>query len=110
MNLFAGHTASIMDEARPKEVRLYWTDTQVNQIDVVRSAADLRRVMGRPIKGGGGTNMPIGVQAAVADKCDIIIVLTDGYTPFCDAPVPLIWAITTQVTATGNGKTIHITK
>jgi predicted metal-dependent peptidase len=40
------------------------------------------------LKGGGGTDMPAGVEAAKRLKPppDAILVLTDGYTPFPDKP------------------------
>lgn len=109
LNFFGSHMAAIMDDARPREVRIYWTDTEVNQTDIVKSSSDLRRVFTNPIKGGGGTNMPKGVQAALDDKCDIIVVLTDGYTPFgSPSPVPTLWAITSPDVDSPHGVTIHI--
>ena len=109
LNLFASHMAAIMDDARPLEVRIYWTDTRVNQLDVVKTPSELRRVFTHPIKGGGGTDMPVGVQAAIDDKCDIVVVLTDGYTGFGRAsPVPVMWAITDHSIRAPHGETIHI--
>ena len=109
LNMFGGHMAAIMDDARPQQVRIYWTDTRVRQLDVVKTPSDLRRVFTKPIKGGGGTSMPDGVQAAVDDKCDIVVVLTDGETPFgSPSPVPVMWAITNQRIRAPHGETIHI--
>lgn len=108
LDLFGSHMAAIIDDARPREVRIYWTDARVNQTDVVRNGSQLRNVLSKPIKGGGGTDMRVGVKAAVTDKCDAIVVLTDGYTPFCTAPKPVIWAITTAGTASPYGHTINI--
>jgi predicted metal-dependent peptidase len=34
----------------------------------------------RLVKGGGGTNMCVGIKAAEAKKCDVIVLITDGYT------------------------------
>ena len=109
LNLFASHMAAIIDDARPKEIRIYWTDTRVNQVDVVKASSDLRRVFTHPIKGGGGTDMPKGVAAAVEDKCNVIVVLTDGYTPFGKASAtPTLWAITDHNIDAPHGTTIHI--
>lgn len=107
--IFAGHMASIMADARPKDVVVYWVDAAVHSNEVIKTPSALRAYLQKGAKGGGGTDMTKGVRAAEADKCDAIVVLTDGYTPFCDSNRPLMWAITSHnVTAEGNGKTIHI--
>lgn len=108
LQLFGGHMSAIIADAVPKEVLVYWTDAAVHRVDTVKTATDLRALLTKPVPGGGGTDMPKGVRAAEQDKCDAIVVLTDGYTGFCDSAKPLLWAITTQVVASGNGKTIHI--
>ena len=55
--------------------------------------------------------MPEGVEAAVADGCNSVVVLTDGYTPFGDPqPKPVIWAITSSgVTPPKDRQFVHIT-
>jgi predicted metal-dependent peptidase len=108
LDLFGGHMAAIMDDARPVDVKLYWTDAKVHRVDTVKTSSDLRRVLSKKVPGGGGTDMICGVRAAETDKCDAIIVLTDGYCDFTSSVKPLMWAITTTVRATGNGRTIHI--
>jgi predicted metal-dependent peptidase len=108
LQLFGGHMAAIVDDARPQEIRVYWTDAKVHRVDSAKNSGELRKVLSSKIPGGGGTDMREGVQAAEADGCDSIVVLTDGYTPFCDSKKPLIWAITEAGKRSPYGETIHI--
>lgn len=57
-------------------------DAQTGSTRRVRSAADVKLV------GGGGTDMRVGITAAesLREKPDVIVVLTDGFTPWPDAP------------------------
>lgn len=51
----------------------------------------------RQLKGGGGTDMVVGIKAALAlkPKPDTILVLTDGYTPYPASPykIPILFGI-----------------
>jgi predicted metal-dependent peptidase len=107
--LFGSHMGAIIDDARPMKVYIYWTDARMHRRDEVKTSTDLRRLLAHPVPGGGGTDMPEGVRCAEEDACDAIVVLTDGYTPFCSSKKPLIWAITESgIEASGNGRSIHI--
>ncbi len=111
LQLFAGHMAAIIDDAKPQLVSIYWVDAKVHRVDKVRGGTQLRSLLGAGFKapGGGGTDMPKGVTAALRDKCDAVVVLTDGYTPFGDpSPKPVVWAITTPGHKSPHGKTVHI--
>ena len=108
LNLFASHMGAIITDAMPRDVKIYWVDAKLHRVDDAKNVTDLRRILSKKIPGGGGTDMRIGVAAAEKDKCDSIVVLTDGYTPFCDSKKPLMWAITSDVKADGNGRTISI--
>jgi predicted metal-dependent peptidase len=59
-------------------------DAQAYQAQQVR---DLRAIR---LAGGGGTDMGAGLDAAAAlrPRPDLVIVLTDGYTPWRSAPPP----------------------
>lgn len=109
LNLFASHMASIIDEARPEKLQVYWVDAKVHRTDTVKNGSQLRALLSRPVPGGGGTNMPKGVDAAIADKCDSVVVLTDGETPFGSrSNRPVLWAITGHRITAPHGVTIHI--
>lgn len=108
--LFLGHLRSILMEVKPKDILIYWVDHGVRRVDHVRSVSDLARVRRQAVPGGGGTDMPAGVRAAAADKCDQIVVLTDGYTPFCDSKVPTFWAITTAGRKSPYGVSLNISE
>lgn len=107
LRLFGGHMASIVDDAKPELTKIYWCDAKVHRVDDAKNGTQLRQILSSKIPGGGGTDMRKGVEAAMADKCDIIIVLTDGETPFHDNP-KVIWAITNRSIRAPHGETLHI--
>jgi predicted metal-dependent peptidase len=109
LNLFGSHMGAIMSDAKPKDIQVYWTDADVQRIDHLKSGNDLKRMLAQPVPGGGGTDMEAGIKRALQDKCEIIVVLTDGYTAFNmkKPSVPVIWAMTTAVLAP-YGKNIKI--
>jgi predicted metal-dependent peptidase len=67
-----------------RDLRVVCCDAQAYEAQTVR---DLGRVT---LAGGGGTDMGRGVEAAAAlrPKPDLILVLTDGFTPLPSAPPP----------------------
>lgn len=52
----------------------------------VKSAKRVFRAEQIQLAGGGGTDMRVGITEALKQKPHAIIVLTDGYTPWPDAP------------------------
>jgi predicted metal-dependent peptidase len=52
--------------------------------------ADITDISQVSLKGGGGTDMRVGIEAALKDTKqppDVIIVMTDGHTPWPDVPL-----------------------
>jgi predicted metal-dependent peptidase len=66
----------------PQRVHVLACDAAVGATSRVRRVEDVRLV------GGGGTDMRIGIAAAEASHPypDVVVVLTDGHTPWPDAP------------------------
>ncbi len=67
-----------------RNLRVIACDAQAYQVQQVRKLSAVR------LEGGGGTDMGAGLDAAAAlrPRPDLIIVLTDGYTPWRSAPPP----------------------
>lgn len=80
-------------------VRIYSCDAHSSTAQKVRRAEDIK------LSGGGGTDMRVGIGAAMADKPapDAVILVTDGYTPYPDEPLAhgalLIVALTDDAAA-----------
>lgn len=77
-------SSSVADDA----VTVLAVDTMVHEVQRVTDTANVR------LRGGGGTDMAAGIEAAVTlrPRPDIIVVLTDGYTGWPEEPlrVPVI--------------------
>ena len=56
-------------------------DADARRIGVVRTPAQVR---GIPLRGGGGTDMTVGIEecALMRPRPEVVVVLTDGYTPW----------------------------
>jgi len=54
-------------------------DTEINNVEKIKSKKDLQRLFEKNIKGGGGTDMNPLVEHADKNKYDYFILLTDGY-------------------------------
>lgn len=99
---FLGELSVICEAVKPEKVHLLWWDTQVAGIDVLEPGdyGDLVNKV-KPC-GGGGTDVSCVFDKVEADgiEAEACIVLTDGYTPFPDAPkYPVFWGMTTDVRA-----------
>lgn len=58
-------------------VKIIDCDAEVHAVRRLKSWKDLLKSLG-----GGGTDMTVGIEAAQKMKSDIILVITDGYTPW----------------------------
>lgn len=47
---------------------------------------DVHRVRGKQLKGGGGTDMRVGIAAAEKCKIDVLVLVTDNETPWPEKP------------------------
>lgn len=86
--------ASIADLAKPESIRLVWADTKVAGEQVF----DAHDVITPEPKGGGGTDMRVPLEYAEQFDPQVVILITDGYTPWPEvAPTyPLIVCCTTD--------------
>lgn len=108
LKTFMGEVSGIMEDARPEECKVFWTDSEVAGIDEVDEDTDLTTLTP---KGGGGTHMPAAfpaIEEEFPDGVSCMICLTDGHTGYDTEPVfPTLWACTTDKEAP-YGTTIHI--
>jgi len=58
------------------EIAWYATDAKVASWGRSRHVADIT------VAGGGGTNIGVGIRAALDDAAEVVVVFTDGYTPW----------------------------
>lgn len=111
LNLFLSETAGILQDGKPEQCKVFWTDSKVAGIDDVQEPAEL---MDLKAKGGGGTDMeaafPVMVEEFDYAEDITAIVLTDGYTGFTQAPDGIqnvIW-VSTGITDIPYGLVIHM--
>ncbi|MEU9762981.1 VWA-like domain-containing protein [Streptomyces sp. NPDC047987] len=106
-----GEVTGVLREVgvRGNRVTVLACDADVQAVSRVTSAEQVA------LGGGGGTDMRVGIAAALAarDRPNIVVVLTDGFTPWpyeapscrliaaligADAPLPPQWVETVRVT------------
>ncbi len=95
LNKGASEVVAIASVANPERIRMIWADTRVAREEVFES--------GDPIEfnvaGGGGTDMRVPLRHVEQYEPDVVILCTDGHTPWPDSepPYPLIVLCTTDV-------------
>ena len=102
---FAGHVQRIMTECNPSKVHVLYVDAEVQLHDEFDNAEEVQF----RFHSGGGTDMVAGIR--YCDKHDItpdvFITLTDGITPYGDAPsFPCVWCISDDRIKATHGITI----
>lgn len=98
LNVFGSHLSMILQDYKPREVRIAWTDTEVHRLDTIKDMSQLRAAFAKPVKAGGGTDLEVAYDEL--GRCDMVIVFTDGYTPYRKRPkFPVVWAMTTTQVA-----------
>ena len=94
----------IADIVKPECVRVIWCDSRVHGEQLFERGEEIQL---KP-KGGGGTDMRVALEFAAQYDPAVVILFTDGYTPWCaEPPYPLLVLSTTEVVAP-IGVTIHV--
>jgi predicted metal-dependent peptidase len=93
---FMGELRGILEQCRAM-ITAIPCDTIAYEPIPLLTAQNIKKVISQ-LRGGGGTDMTVGIEAAMmlVPKPEMIIVLTDGYTPYpesCPARMDVIFAI-----------------
>jgi predicted metal-dependent peptidase len=86
--------AAIVEAVKPERVRILWADTKVAGEQLFE---DGEEIVPKP-KGGGGTDMRVPLSHAETFEPEVVVLFTDGYTPWpaAETPYPLIVCCTTS--------------
>lgn len=94
LSMALGEIKGILQAMGNRTARYYSVDAAVHIAKNIQSVSQVK------FEGGGGTNMRVGIDRAVTDKPrpDILVVITDGGTPWPDSapPVKLIACIVNE--------------
>lgn len=95
LKMFATEIQAVADQVQPEHIRLIWADTKVAGEEVFEQGETLKF----EVKGGGGTDMRVPLSYVEQYEPEVVILLTDGYTPWpsCEPPYPLIVCCSTGV-------------
>jgi predicted metal-dependent peptidase len=91
---YMSEAAAIAEEVRPEHIRIMWADTRVAGEQVFEEGEPITP---KPM-GGGGTDMRVPLREAEQYEPEVVVLFTDGYTPWPDGepPFPLIVCCTTE--------------
>jgi predicted metal-dependent peptidase len=91
---YMAEAGSIAEDVRPERIRILWADTKVAGEQVFE---DGDPIVAKP-KGGGGTDMRVPLKKAEDYQPEVVVLFTDGYTPWPDIEpeYPLIVCCTTD--------------
>lgn len=111
LNVFFGEMHGILVDAPPEALYLLDVDAAVHDCREIHDVNDLLQAKAQGIKGGGGTNLPVGFDYLRDNNIDVTmaVILTDGYTDFgTEPPYETVWCITTPTIKAPYGTTIHV--
>lgn len=88
---------AIIEDVNPEFIRVMWADTRTAGVQMM-DPSDFTGPKALKPKGGGGTDMRVPLKDAVEYDPPVVVLITDGYTPWPDhePPYPLIVVCTTN--------------
>lgn len=94
LNRVAAEVNAIAEQVRPELIRVVWADTVVAHEETFETGQEIKL---KPA-GGGGTDMRVPLRHVEQYDAQVVVLVTDGYTPWPEAepPYPLIVCCTTD--------------
>lgn len=110
VSLFLGNARCICETLEPQTLHLICWDAKLQSHDVYQPDNYDALLNRREFAGGGGTDMAKAVQYVEENiDADLVLVLTDGYTPWpTEVKKPTFWGITTKGKTAPVGVSVHV--